>query len=685
MSSPTTPRKKAITLLVTLSLLPAALFADGPKDNIANQVRPIPPAGIPVPESEKQALEKSLEILANEIASLRVAASKKPLIDTLLPDVEIFHKAIDWALKYDEFYSPNEFKAALSLLEEGTSRARSLKEGKSPWTTQTGPVVRGYRSTIDNSVQPYGIVVPEGYSSGSPRGYRLDFWCHGRGEKLTELAFIEGRRKGGGEPNPAPAGALVLHPYGRYCNANKFAGEIDLFEALAHAKSQYHVDMDRLVMRGFSMGGAAAWHFTVHYPGMWAASNPGAGFSETPEFLRVFQDETLVPKWYEQALWNWYDCPGYVRNLTNCPTVAYSGEDDKQRQASERMAQAARENGFELTHIIGPKTGHKIHSDSKVDINQRLDRIVARGRDRFPSIIHFATYTLRYPTSHWVRIDEMEHHWQQAKVDARFERSPAQFVVSTENVAALTLQADAGDYPLDGISAVPVLIDGHALFAPAPESDRSWKAHFRKKDGAWFPVDSPVAVHLTKRPGLQGPIDDAFLSRFLVVRPTGKPLHPETDAWVRAELAHFSEHWRKQFRGDLQIKDDTAVTPQDIAESHLILWGDISSNALIARVAPQLPLRWNAQSLEIAGTKQNSNAHLPALIYPNPLEPSKYIVLNSGFTYREYDYLNNARQIPKLPDWAVLDVRVKPSSQAPCGIPAAGFFGERWQAVANQP
>ena len=41
------------------------------------------------------------------------------------------------------------------------------------------------------------------------------------------------------------------------------------------------------------------------------------------------------------------------------------------------------------------------------------------------------------------------------------------------------------------------------------------------------------------------------------------------------------------------------------------------------------------------------------LIYPNPLNPKQYVVLNSGFTFREYDYLNNARQVPKLPDWAV--------------------------------
>ena len=34
------------------------------------------------------------------------------------------------------------------------------------------------------------------------------------------------------------------------------------------------------------------------------------------------------------------------------------------------------------------------------------------------------------------------------------------------------------------------------------------------------------------------------------------------------------------------------------------------------------------------------------------------MVLNSGFTFREYDYLNNARQIPKLPDWAIVDITV---------------------------
>ena len=65
---------------------------------------------------------------------------------------------------------------------------------------------------------------------------------------------------------------------------------------------------------------------------------------------------------------------------------------------------------------------------------------------------------------------------------------------------------------------------------------------------------------------------------------------------------------------------------------------------------------------------------MPVLIYPNPLNPKRYVVINSGFTFREYDYLNNARQVPKLPDFAVVDIDVPVSSRAPGGIVTAGFL-----------
>ena len=178
--------------------------------------------------------------------------SRRALVD-LLPDVQIYHKAVDWALRYDEFYKSNEVQVARGLLQQGTERARALRGGWAPWTNATGLIVRGYVSKIDGSVQPYGLVVPASYQSPGPQKFRLDFWFHGRGETLTELDFINGRQKSPGEFTPPDT--FVLHLYGRYCNANKFAGETDLFEALDDVKKHYPIDENRLVVRGFSLGG----------------------------------------------------------------------------------------------------------------------------------------------------------------------------------------------------------------------------------------------------------------------------------------------------------------------------------------------------------------------------------------------------------------------------------------------
>ena len=133
------------------------------------------------------------------------------------------------------------------------------------------------------------------------------------------------------------------------------------------------------------------------------------------------------------------------------------------------------------------------------------------------------------------------------------------------------------------------------------------------------------------------------------------------------------------------MKDDTAVTDADIAAHNLVLWGDPSSNKVLAKIADKLPVHWDAQSLRVGAQTYSGDHHVAVLIYPNPLNRRRYVVLNSGFTFREYDYLNNARQIPKLPDYAVIDISVPASSKAPGGIATAGFFDEHWQLSPGQP
>ena len=184
---------------------------------------------------------------------------------------------------------------------------------------------------------------------------------------------------------------------------------------------------------------------------------------------------------------------------------------------------------------------------------------------------------------------------------------------------------------------------------------------------------------LRKRHGLQGPIDDAFMDSFLFVTPSGEARHPLVEEWTRSELDHAISHWRQQMRGDARVKADVDVTEEDIASHNLILWGDPASNSLLSRIDDQLPIDWGTKEVTVGDRKFDAEYHAPILIYPNPLNQDKYVVLNSSFTYREYDYLNNARQTPKLPDWAIVDLRVKPDSRWPGKIVDADFFDEKWQ------
>ena len=121
------------------------------------------------------------------------------------------------------------------------------------------------------------------------------------------------------------------------------------------------------------------------------------------------------------------------------------------------------------------------------------------------------------------------------------------------------------------------------------------------------------------------------------------------------------------------------MTQEQIATSNLILFGDPASNAYLARIQDLLPVKWEAERLLLGSKSVPSSGHVPALIYPNPLNPERYIVINSGFTFREYDYLNNARQTPKLPDWALIDIGEGATSQSPGIVREAGFFDESWK------
>jgi hypothetical protein len=631
----------------------------------------LPPANPRPSAEERKELAVGLEKLGKEIESLKAELKDRPKLLELMPDVEIFHKAVRFPLEYGEIC---EFSKARRALETGMKRAGLLREGKTPWVSEGG--VRGYRSYIDGSVQPYLLAVPRNYHPAAATQYRVDIFLHGRDEKLTDLNFISGK---------APAAAaehFVVHPYGRYCTANKFAGEKELFEVLTSMKGQYPIDENRIVLTGFSMGGAAAWHFAAHYPDRWVAASPGAGFAETRLYQRLVREGPGAPPWYEQRLWNLYDATEYAGNIFNLPLIEYHGELDKQKQAGDVMEAAMAAEGLKLNRIEGPKTAHKYEEKAKAELDRRLDEFAKRGRNEVPTEVRFTTYTLRYHRVFWIRLEGLEQHWKRADVVAKLINTSG-IEAKTSNVTALMFRFDEGK-PFSAGSRPSITIDGQKLEAP-PVPDRRWAVTLSKSAGKWQISTEDLNQKLRKRPGLTGPIDDAFMDRFLFVAPTGKGINPQFDKWVIAELVRAQDQWRGLFRGEVRIKKDTELTEDDIENHHLVLWGDPSSNKVLGMIADRLPITWNNQRIKVGEKSFDSSHHAPVMVYPNPLNPSRYIVINSGHTFREDHNRSNSLQVPKLPDYAVIDLNTPADGKAPGKVVEAGFFDEEWQLGKDRP
>ena len=87
-------------------------------------------------------------------------------------------------------------------------------------------------------------------------------------EEMAAIAAAEGHS------------CVVLRPTGRgpgtvYQNY----GEVDVLEAIEHVAAHYAIDRARISITGSSMGGAAVWYLTSHYPDLSPPPRPSAAIA----------------------------------------------------------------------------------------------------------------------------------------------------------------------------------------------------------------------------------------------------------------------------------------------------------------------------------------------------------------------------------------------------------------------
>ncbi|MBI3409758.1 MAG: hypothetical protein HY040_15565 [Planctomycetes bacterium] len=656
-----------------LGLLCVVVFGDSARAQAFKSPKVVLP-----PEETLKELAGKTEILGKIITGLE----KQGVRDPAILEVEVYREAAQKILEHKEFFHADSAAWTLEALQRGMLRARFLSGGEMPWSGATGfPVIRAYRSRIDGSVQPYAVTLPASYGKEPTRKWRIDVVLHGRDTTLTEVKFLH--RFNGDQSAPKDQAFVQVDVYGRGNNAYRWAGETDVFEAIDALFQSERVlgrdqllDPNRVVLRGFSMGGAGTWHLGLHWPGRWCVIGPGAGFTDTHRYLPKLTNPLPYPQ--EECL-RIYDAIDYAENAFDVPIVAYSGAKDPQKQAADNMDERLNTLGLSMTHLIAPDVEHAFPAAWQAKAEALYAKYAKEGRPAYPPKVRFVTYTLKYPACNWVEIMGMDRHYDKAAVDA--ERTPVGFNVKTANVRVLHLTLPEG-----AVEAQTIAIDSQELIV-RPWANQAGPLHvyLTRKEGRWSAVLpqrllTDRAHKLQKVNGLTGPIDDAFTEAFLCVRGADKPWHEKTQEYAEANLERFKQEWSKYFRGELPVKKDIDVTNEDIASRNLILFGDPSSNSLIAQVLDGLPLTWTKSELVLNGGKFPSNEHVPVMIHPNPLNANRYVVLNSGHTFHAADLQGtNALLYPRLGDYAIL--RLAPTQDDPLGasVETSGLFNDFWK------
>jgi predicted esterase len=215
--------------------------------------------------------------------------------------------------------------------------------GRDALAARTGLLRRAFRSSLDGSLQPYSVFVP---NDKSPRRRRpVVVYLHGSGQDDTALRD-PARWLGG-------SGAVLVAPYARgtshaYCPKE---AQADIADAIGDAVTTYGADQSAVVLTGFSMGGYGVLRTFFESPGRFVGlaifsgqgdMGPRYGFPEAPDFLHVASLEVL----------------------RNCPVFMFHGARDQNcpYEEARRLAGRIEAAGARLTFVADPELGHEAPS-----------------------------------------------------------------------------------------------------------------------------------------------------------------------------------------------------------------------------------------------------------------------------------------------------------------------------------
>jgi len=385
-------------------------------------------------------------------------------------------------------------------------------------------------------------------------------------------------------------------------------------------ESDYSIDPDRVHLTGLSMGGVGTWSFGLLHPDRFASISPVCAPVSWEFSARELTDGD---RRYFRVFG---DAREYAENALNHRVRFWHGDEDPAVpvDASRQMARIFEELGWlgETVDYFELPGVHHFAWDFSYRGGSLFDRLRPLRRERLPERVVFSTPSARYGRAYWVRIDRLSRGMESARIEA--VRSEGAVSVTTRNVSGfsvlLTPEIAAPGTPLE------VRADGELAFRGVPQGESL--SFERDAEGGFHPVDAPATDPAPPDHVLAGPYPRSLATyrRHAYVYGTGG------DAGLSAASKSAAEglaSWGPFVRASWPVVADVAAPDLDDLDG-MVLVGDASTNAEIARVADRLALRRDAEGLWAGDRRIAGPGSSFRLSAPDPDVPGRHLLVVSA-------------------------------------------------------
>ncbi len=494
----------------------------------------------------------------------------------------------------------------------------------------TATYKRTFQSGIDGSAQYYGVVPPKDFDAS--KKYAFVLALHG--------ASVQGI--GHAKAYSAKDWAYIVAPTNRrpYGFDWEAYGRLDALEILDLASATFGTADDRVYLTGHSMGGHGTWQLGVLFPGRFAVLGPSAGWISFETYSGTPRATGAIGR--AQASSNTLD---YKGNLARRGAYAIHGDADDNVPVSEERNMVAALKGVTDDVVVWeqPGAGHWWDGDKAagadcVDWPDLFTFMDKRRLDPTELVFSFRTPSPSVSPRHsFVSIRSAKTSWADVEIVATNAGDTETLV--TKNVRTMLLDGKA----LRGKGVTKIVIDGAAPSAVP---------------------DGPLVVgpETGKKPGVYGPLMEAFARPFCVVHEDGAEASRRYSNWLVAQWAIIGN-------------GAACIVPLSRVDAELRKSKNLIYVGVSATKVPGVPsyLAWDETGSSVHGVRKDGAALVA--IFPDGDRLDVILVAPAGLETLLYRYQPFSSRAG-MPDW----FRVGKT-----GLVDSGFFSADWAGADAPP